>query len=115
MKPGIFSLMLFCILSFPISCFAQDQEIAVYLDKKDFHCENEAIIRDGRLMLSLRDIGRLLDSEVIWQQEQNTAAIFNLQGKMSFMAERETVLVEQEQETITKTIDTIVRKRQFVW
>lgn len=106
MKPRIFSLMLFCILSFPISCFAQDQEIAIYLDKKDFHCENEAIIHDGRLMLSLRDIGRLLDSEVIWQQEQNTAVISNPKGKMSFMAEQETVLVEQEQQTITKTMDT---------
>lgn len=106
MKTKIFNLMLPCILLFPLSCFAQDNEIAIYLDKNDFHCEHEAIIRDGRLMLSLRDIGRLLDSEVIWQQEQNTAIISNPKGKMSFMAEQETVLVEQEQQTITKTMDT---------
>ncbi len=126
MKIKTFVLMLSFIFVFPTSCFAKDSEIAIYVNKKEFRNKNEPIICDDRLMLSLRDINKLLslrdidvllDSEIIWQQETNTAVISTSQGKMYFTADRETVLLEQGQQTQTKKMDTrpvIVNDRMYI-
>lgn len=105
------------ILLFPFSCLGQDDEIAIFKDKKYFFTEYKTIIRDGRLMFSLKDISRLIGGNVAWQQEQNTAVISYEGQKISFTLGRDAVQIDYNGKTNIKSMDTkpvIVNGRMYI-
>ena len=117
MKKSALFFALTYFLLIPFSCFGQTNEISIYLNDKQFFTEYKTIIQHGRLMFSLRDIGRLINSDVVWQEEQNMAVVSNEKQRISFALNQQAVLIEEDGFTDVKKMDTrpiIVNERMYI-
>ena len=117
MKKSILFLAVAYFLLIPFSCFGQTNETSIFLNDKQFFTEYKTIIQHGRLMFSLRDIGRLINSDVVWQEEQNMAVVSNEKQRISFVLNQQAVLIEEDGFTDVIKMDTIpiiVNERMYI-
>lgn len=75
MKKKAMALAMTCLLACPLTCFGQEGGVSIYLDQDAFFTEYTPLLREGRLLLSLRDMERLLEGEIVWQAAEKTALL----------------------------------------
>ncbi len=96
-----------CTLSVPFSCFAEGNQISVYLNgaEADKLMEYDAVIVKNRVLISVRDLCTLTSTNLTWDKTSNSAVMSNSDETLSFSLGNKEILVKQDGTETKKVMD----------